>query len=328
MDTKPLVSTNSEIDAHFCCFKTGASVVSKLWHTGNDLAKPFDRSAVEREELLILRMNTTGGLKGVLGGQSFQSGPSDLLLCDVHQEMNFRSNPGAFVNFTFRYSDIGYDPSRDKSLLQVSANSPIGQLLTNNLNLLLDLVPTASREDARTLGDGFTALIAGLLSREMTDETSYRRFLYARETSIRRFVENNLRDENLSADMICASLGVSRPVLFRIYEAEGGVMRAVVKMRLEKAFRDLADSELGKGVVSRIARRWCFSDPAYFTRLFRKTYGAKPSDVVGSSLLSNSKTDGTLPKTGKSQVKVANWCSLFEYSVPEQEDQPSEKMTA
>lgn len=52
--------------------------------------------------------------------------------------------------------------------------------------------------------------------------------------------------------------------------------------RLEAVRRDLANPQLRNRGVAALAVRWCFVDPAHFSRVFRQRYGYLPSLARGN----------------------------------------------
>lgn len=89
------------------------------------------------------------------------------------------------------------------------------------------------------------------------------------------FVEDNLGDENLSSDFIETNLKVSKMQLYRKLKAVCGlsVSDIIRKVRIEKAISLLLDSENN---ISEVAYGLGFSDPFYFSKVFKKETGMSP----------------------------------------------------
>ncbi len=282
-ELEPLMRPAREINANLCCYRIGQSVIGRYAHSGNSIRSVSTTSAMQREELLVLRMHLSGSSEGIINDQAYRTSRSHLLFYDYNQSLDATNHPTEFISFTFPYAAIGYDPSQHNGLFQIDLNSPSGIMIRNNLEMMQQLVPKLSLQDAGALADGFTGLLAGLLWNDLRDDTLYRKFLAGREVAVRRFVKNNLKTPGLDADMICKSLNLSRAVLYRIYQPEGGVSHAITTLRLEGAYRDLAISEPKRGVIAQVAQSWCFFDGAHFSRLFRQTFAVTPSDAIGSA---------------------------------------------
>ncbi|MCX5345043.1 helix-turn-helix domain-containing protein [Streptomyces atratus] len=79
-------------------------------------------------------------------------------------------------------------------------------------------------------------------------------------------------------DIITAAHFMSVRSLHNLFEAEGiTVSRLIQRRRLQECARDLARGDCGERMVSGVARRRGFTNPACFSRLFRTAYDMSPS---------------------------------------------------
>ncbi|MFI8093663.1 helix-turn-helix domain-containing protein [Streptomyces sp. NPDC086080] len=135
--------------------------------------------------------------------------------------------------------------------------------------------------DIPALASVTTDLLAAVLGGHLDSEDtlppeSRRRALRAR---IRDFIDRNLGDPSLSPATVAAAHGISVRHLHQLFTAEGEAPAAWIRhRRLERCRRDLADPRLRGRSVHAIAARWGFTDPATFSRVFRRVYGMTPTD--------------------------------------------------
>ncbi len=259
---------DQDMHAKAMSYRIGDTILGEYSVSGNIVRRKVSRFVVEREDLLVLRMHRAGFTKGVMDERSFEMKPSHLTLFDFHQPFHANTENVDYASFTFPYSAVHYDPSRHPRFLQIPVNTSAGRILRSNFQLMLDLIPLSSVEDAFALSDGFCGLLKSLIIRDFRDETQQERFVQSRRVAVRRFIEENLRDPGLDVARVCDAVGISRAVLYRMFEEEGSVRRAVQKKRLEGALDELAQSAPTRGLVARVARHWAFSDQAHFPDCF------------------------------------------------------------
>jgi AraC-like DNA-binding protein len=90
-------------------------------------------------------------------------------------------------------------------------------------------------------------------------------------------IQAHLKDPALSPDSVARAIGVSRSVLYRLFDAAGGVARAIREARLREAARSL--SRMGPAVrIGDISHGYCFASDAHFSRAFKAQYGCTPSE--------------------------------------------------
>ncbi|MCZ2811723.1 helix-turn-helix domain-containing protein [Modestobacter sp. VKM Ac-2979] len=94
---------------------------------------------------------------------------------------------------------------------------------------------------------------------------------------VKAFIEERLADPELDPATIAVAHHISPRYLRKLFESEGeSVGRWIRRRRLEQCRQDLTRPELLDQPLHTVAARWCFTDPAHFSRLFKATYGQSP----------------------------------------------------
>jgi len=99
-------------------------------------------------------------------------------------------------------------------------------------------------------------------------------------------VRKYLRSPALGPRLLCRSLRMSRSKLYRLMDAEGGVVRYIQRQRLLEAYALLSDPSVDLPITA-IAEDLCFADTSGFSRAFRREFGATPNDVRAASRLTS-----------------------------------------
>ena len=118
--------------------------------------------------------------------------------------------------------------------------------------------------------------VASRLGRQdAVDPEAHRRALHSRCLA---FIEEHLADPDLSPAVIAAAHHISLRQLHRLFEdGADGVAGLIRCRRLDRARRDLLDPAMRHRPASAVGARWGFSDPAHFTRVFKRAYGLPPA---------------------------------------------------
>lgn len=105
---------------------------------------------------------------------------------------------------------------------------------------------------------------------------------------IKSYVDDQLANPDLDPTAIAEAHHISPRYLRKLFEAEGdSVGRWIRTRRLERCRHDLGRPDLADRPVSAIAARWCLTDAAHFSRLFKATYGRSPREYRRSALVQN-----------------------------------------
>jgi AraC-like DNA-binding protein len=96
---------------------------------------------------------------------------------------------------------------------------------------------------------------------------------------VRSYVRQHLTDPGLDAEQVAAAHAVSVRQLYRVCAAAHlSLEQWIIHQRLEGARAELAAPRSRDRSIAVIARHWGFSDPSYFSRRFRATFGLTPRE--------------------------------------------------
>lgn len=164
-------------------------------------------------------------------------------------------------------------------MLDLQLDGGRGLLLSDYLLLLNRSLPELSVAEVPHVVEATRCLIAACLA-PLRD-----RFVEAQKPidavimeRARSFIGRKLADPELTPEMLCGELGVSRSRLYRLFESLGGISAYIRRQRLLKTRDALSDSS-DRRSISRIAEEWGFTDPSAYSRTFRHEFGVSPSEA-------------------------------------------------
>jgi len=160
---------------------------------------------------------------------------------------------------------------------------------TEALRLLVDYVDTALRPQPMAsplLQRAFSAHVYDLVAlavgatRDAAELAGGRGLRAGRLNAAKGDILRHLEDEGLTVAGVAGRLGVTPRYLQRLFEGEGTTFTEyVVGQRLARAYRLLSNPRFLDRTITTIAFDVGFGNLSHFNRLFRRNYGATPSDV-------------------------------------------------
>ncbi|HET9104134.1 MAG TPA: helix-turn-helix domain-containing protein [Solirubrobacteraceae bacterium] len=161
------------------------------------------------------------------------------------------------------------------ALPALSRNGPAHLLVRymNALALELPQLETAARAAAASAA---LELLRAVIEPSLpTNRAAGRAALRA---DVRRYVRAHLQDPALGPVSIARQYSISVRALHALFEdADASVAALVRGERLARCLEDLR--RVNGGSVTEIAFRWGFCDAAHFSRVFKREYGATPSEI-------------------------------------------------
>jgi AraC family transcriptional regulator, positive regulator of tynA and feaB len=154
-------------------------------------------------------------------------------------------------------------------------NSGPARLLVRYMNALA-AEPVLEPTSAVAAANAALELLRGVI--EPTVPTSRTATRSAMRAEIRRYVRTHLQDPRLGPASIARAYAMSVRALHALFEdASTSVAGLVRSERLARCLEDL--QRANGGSVTEIAFRWGFCDAAHFSRVFKREYGATPSEI-------------------------------------------------
>ena len=145
----------------------------------------------------------------------------------------------------------------------------LGQIFDMNSDVYAVVQQMEKAELEEWFGD-VAGKMHGLIEDKRSDNT--RSFVL----KAKEYVEDHYADQDLSIDFICSYLGVSSAYFSTVFKKETGktFVGYLTDFRMEKAEKMLLDTDEKTYII---AREVGYSDPNYFSYVFKKQFGVSPS---------------------------------------------------
>jgi AraC-like DNA-binding protein len=159
---------------------------------------------------------------------------------------------------------------------RLSAGQGAGMVVRSYLTSLFDALPSLSPASETDLASTAVQLARLLVSEALRQRSvmSIRDMLRAR---IEIFVARNLRDPDLTVDMVAAAHDCTKRYVHKIFSGEDTLSQYILNARLDRCWDDLRNPELAQMSITEVAFSWGFNSSAHFSRVFRRRFGISPS---------------------------------------------------
>jgi AraC-like DNA-binding protein len=243
-----------------------------------------DRRLVARTGLdaYLVQLYTGGGFDGYADAAEISVRAGDVCVFDMSDTLATRAMRSSTVSLVIPklLVDRHWNARAPVNGLVIPGRGALGQVMGAHLAALSKAMPDVKAGEAPIIAATTARLVAdclahctsgGDLSHGALQQALFERAVF--------HIRGNLGSPDLSPDTICRALKVSRPHLYRAFKNKGGVMRSILDQRLRFAFNELANPLNRDETIGSIAFRCGFASDSHFTRLFRQTFGARPTDV-------------------------------------------------
>ncbi|WP_297511175.1 helix-turn-helix domain-containing protein [uncultured Caulobacter sp.] len=152
-----------------------------------------------------------------------------------------------------------------------------GRLLGSHLRTLWEAIGSLTTTDATLAARAGVALMSAVILAHgepaATDPRPIEKMLLAEG---QRYVDQHLDDPDLSPETVRQHLGVSRSLLYKVFEARGGVSAFIQARRLDQTFDVILQDRTEQHTLAEIGYRHGFRSDAHFSRAFRARFGVTP----------------------------------------------------
>lgn len=159
-----------------------------------------------------------------------------------------------------------------------SARIGVGRLACGLVRVAFEEMSELHLQSTDDLADSLVRLFQQALLERSSQEINAPRTVLLCDR-IKTYVENNLRDPNLSIGHLARDLNHSKRNLHRVFAPQGLTISGFIwKMRLESSQRALSAPGLSSRSITEIAYDCGFSSSAHFSRMFKQVVGISPRE--------------------------------------------------
>ena len=179
-------------------------------------------------------------------------------------------------------------------LRTLDGREPMVALLRDHMVSLKRLAHQMTGAQAGEIAPSTVGLAAACLNGALDDRPEQSSGLATAQLArLRRLIEANLSNPELSAAWVARHGGVSRSKLYALFEPFDGVATYIRERRLRRALLQLAGRPDAPPQISRVAANAGYASEAAFTRAFTARYGVTPSEVRRSGHVADNTTADT-----------------------------------
>jgi AraC-like DNA-binding protein len=241
------------------------------------------------DDAVVLLTSLTGTLTVSQGGRDVALRPGDSTLL-LHAE------PAVVAHSQIRYRGLIVPRGpvaalvtdiEDAALRPLPRDNEALRLLVNYLKALRGAHALERRELRNLVATHIHDLVATVIrtSRDGTAITGARGVQAARLALIKADIKGHVGRPHLTLVAVAKRQGLTPRSLQRLFESDGWTFSTfVLEQRLARAHRMLSDERRAAWTIAAVALAAGFGDLSYFHRVFRRRYGATPSDVRADAI--------------------------------------------
>ncbi len=265
--------------------------------------------------MLSLRCYLKGEDLGQVQETPVRLGAESLHLLPIDYTLHTRGE-SEFVACAFSYEAVGYEPSHHAQHLRIGLESFYGQVLQSLLLTARRTPPDQNGSTGNATGNAILALVRGLLQDSVPCEETRQALVTQRALAMQRYVRKHLHNPaRLDLGHICNTFGASRSVVYRAFNACGGLNNFVRRERLLRAYTEFYNADPSWGMVSRVAEKWGFSNSAYFSRVFKEELGMTPLEVSEQGHFHRTHNAGSKADLKANKRKSTPFISIFKNAI-------------
>lgn len=295
----------------------GFFVTHSVWHFGKMLfvrqqsdAYCYARTAAQLRYSPIdhwyLGLRRTGQAWTEVDGKVIKTGSGSIAFRTLGHAYRGRCTRSEIVLLYMPYSLFSGEAGLFKSINNSVLSGTLTTLLANFLGQIETHLPSLTLDDLPGIVQTIrNMIVSGIEPCARSEQEQPGQISSGTMERIHHYIYHNLHDQQLTADKICRSVGISRTRLYQLFEAHGGVLNYIRKQRLHAAYETLQDPANQDRILD-IAQSAGFDVAANFTRAFTHEFGISPSKVRKTFMRFPSESTDTIISNSK-QISFENW---------------------
>ena len=279
-DTRPRKSVEEGFFAAVDAAFVGDVGIGRLCGTAQDFDRSRYKIARDGMDGYLLQFYLSGRSASRGGSNSEVAGEGDLYVIDMAQPLATTTTDHDQITLVVPRRLLSNRlESPDASHMRIiPAGLPLVTLFRESLKSFQGQIDNMSHREAETVIHPLLDLAAAAINGHV-DERNAAGVNLAHFVGLRRHVEDNLLDPDLTLDSLLTTFGLSRRKAYRLFEPVGGFTTYVNRRRLQRALQSLRSVDWRHVPISEIGMAHGFSNPENFSRAFRREYGLSPREV-------------------------------------------------
>lgn len=213
-------------------------------------------------------------------GRLVSSGAGGIRIVDMARPYWFDTEAFETLSLMLPRAALGAAGALDLHGLALSEQESTGRMLGSHLRAIWESRDQMTRAHAEAAMSAAATLVAGAVAEHAGDSAGEHRPGHkALLASARALIERRLSDPDLSPDQLRAELGISRSLLYQVFEPLGGVGKFIQTCRLDHAFDAILRADSDGKTLSEIGFSHGFRSDAHFSRLFRSRFSIPPGQL-------------------------------------------------
>ncbi|MBS1166990.1 MAG: AraC family transcriptional regulator [Proteobacteria bacterium] len=266
----------AHVDAAFL----GDVALGRLRSTAQDFDRSRYKIARDGMDGYLLQFYLSGRSASRGASNSEVAGEGDLYVIDMAQPLSTTTTDHDQISLVVprRLLSARLEGPDASHMRIIPAGLPLVTLFRESLKSFHGQIDNMSRLEAEAVIHPLLDLAAAAINGHV-DERSMAGVNLAHFVGLRRHVEDNLLDPDLTLDGLLATFGLSRRKAYRLFEPVGGFATYVNRRRLQRALQALRSPDWRHASISEIGTAHGFPNPENFSRAFRREYGLSPREV-------------------------------------------------
>lgn len=164
--------------------------------------------------------------------------------------------------------------------VHVSSKQGFGSITSKILrNLIREMQKGTFTAHSASIDKGLMEFLAATFNEACKLNVTDTATITSRRMDIKRFIEKNLGNPDLTATAIASAFHISTRYLHALFQHENETVSCyILRRRLEECARRLANPAWQGQTVSEIAFTWGFNNPSHFGQAFKKRYDMTPRE--------------------------------------------------
>lgn len=158
-----------------------------------------------------------------------------------------------------------------------SGTEGTGRVLCHTASCMVEELPRMNVRRANLLGQTLTGLVLIAIQERIGASAQSNVVRHGLRERIQNYIDQHLRDPNLSLDLIAKQLNCTKRYLHKVFQGTGeSLSEYILQQRLERCRLDLSNPDLSNISITEIALSWGFNSVSHFSRAFHLRFGKPP----------------------------------------------------